>query len=555
MDKQINNSKEQMKMNTPFRFGFRITALTVTIAAVLAACEKSENQPAREEQEPDRPEVVMLDVALTGSVADTNGKPLDNVLVSTGSLSVTTGSDGTFTLTKAATVDNRTLIRFTKDGYFTLIRSAVKDDEMIMHVVLRQQGNTAVSLQTSFNASQAGTLAVGGMKVEIPASTLVSPDGSTYTGNVNAHLLYLDPNDNDFAGTMPGGDLAAIRSDNTEAQLISYGMAGITLADDDGNPLQLKNGTSAQLTFPIPDGMGNNPPATIPLWSFNEERGVWTEETAATLHGNVYTGPATHFSWYNLDLPARSVTIRGAVTDCENNPIPYLRIIVGQMAAITNSKGEYSLFAPAGIPLAIMVRSGDYHNYSPQISHDLPENPPNTTVTQNISLPCTDQVEPEPEPGHGIPLRQASITYHLTGQTLIFTFDNYGRRVRVDQNYGTDQHSVVIFDDLEQRALLGAGATWMEATCTGEEAENEYKKYTYTSFFESIPGLSILDYETIAGKQCSVITYNTGDCYTKYGGWDGIIMLMEDCRSVAMIATNVSPDIPADAFTRTMNVF
>ncbi|MDR1224305.1 MAG: DUF5018 domain-containing protein [Tannerella sp.] len=210
-------------------------------------------------------EAVMQDMALTGTVYDTGGNPLGGVSVVTGTLSATTGNDGKFMFEKAGTVDRRAIICFSKSGYFTLTRSGLKEDEMTVHAVLKRKGNTDASLQTSFNAGESKTLSVGGMKAQIPASALVKADGTPYSGSVTADMLYLDPNDGDFAETMPGGDLAAIRSDNSETQLISYGMTEITLTDDAGNPLQLQDGASSELAFPIPAGMENNPPATIPL--------------------------------------------------------------------------------------------------------------------------------------------------------------------------------------------------------------------------------------------------------------------------------------------------
>ncbi|MDR1524779.1 MAG: carboxypeptidase-like regulatory domain-containing protein, partial [Tannerella sp.] len=113
---------------------FKFLAVLMMAATVFASCGKDDNEPVIEEKpvlkEPvvEKPvEVVMQDVTLTGTVYDTNGNPLGGVLVATGSLSATTGSDGKFTFEKAGTVDRRAVIRFTKSGYFTLTRSGVKD--------------------------------------------------------------------------------------------------------------------------------------------------------------------------------------------------------------------------------------------------------------------------------------------------------------------------------------------------------------------------------------------------------------------------------------------
>ena len=247
---------------------------------MFASCKKDDGAP---DNNPAK--VNMQNLALSGTVRDAAGNPLGGVLVSTGSLSATTGANGTFAFEQAATLNNRALVRFEKSGYFALTRSGVKADEITLDVVMRRKGNSGASSQTSFNANEDRTLMAGEMKVAVPASALVRADGSAYTGTVNADMLYLDPNADDFAATMPGGDLVAIRSDNRVVQLVSYGMTEISLTD--------------------PAGMENNPPATIPLWYFDEERGVWVEEGTATLQGNVYVGSVEHFSWYkNIAISA-----------------------------------------------------------------------------------------------------------------------------------------------------------------------------------------------------------------------------------------------------------
>ncbi|MDR0429982.1 MAG: carboxypeptidase-like regulatory domain-containing protein [Tannerellaceae bacterium] len=535
------------------RTKFRFLAALIMAATLFASCEKEGNDPVIDEKPVD---VVMQDVALTGTVYDTDGNPLGGVLVATGSLSATTGSDGKFAFDKAGTVDRRALIRFTKSGYFTLTRSGVKEDEMTIHAVLKRKGNTDASLQTSFNASEAQTLSVGGMKAQIPASALVKADGSPYSGSVNADMFYLDPNAGDFAEAMPGGDLAAIRSDNSETQLLSYGMTEITLTDNTGNPLQLQDGTSSELTFPIPAGMENNPPATIPLWSFDEERGIWVEEGTATLQGNVYVGSVTHFSWHNLDVPTERVTIKGKVTDCENKPVSYVKVTVEQTAAVTNSKGEYSVFVPANTPVTVTVKSKDYSNYSPEVSHNVPGKQGGAVVTQDLSLPCRNQ-ETEPGDGSVFSVDKASVTYLMSGTEAIITFDNFGKRVRWDMNYGAEDHSVIIFDELTKTYTLGVSGMWIDYPYEGTSAGVLFAGFIYNeAIYANIPGFAALPNETIAGKSCQVFSYTENGCTNKIGTWNGLLMLAEDCEEgVVMIATAVSLDIPANAFTKTMDIF
>jgi protocatechuate 3,4-dioxygenase beta subunit len=506
------------------------------------------------EPEPKPPvEVVMQDVALAGIVLDVDGKPLAGVSVSTGSLKVSSGSDGAFAFSKAATVNNRAIVRFEKSGYFSITRSGVKENEMSLEVVMRRKGSDNASSQASFGANEAKTLSVGTMKAVIPASALVKADGSAYTGTVNADMLYLDPNDANFAEAMPGGDLAAIRSNNSTAQLLSYGMTEIALTDNAGNPLQLKNGASSELTFPIPAGMENNPPATIPLWYFDEERGLWVEEGTATLQGNVYKGTVSHFSWHNLDVPAERVTIKGKVTDCENKAVSYVKVTVDQTAAVTNSKGEYSVFVPANTPVAVKVKSKDYDGYSPEVSHNVPGKPGGTVVTQDIKLPCRTQA---PGDGSIFAIDKASVTYIIDGDEVIITFDNNGKRLRLDSNYGKEDHGVIIFDELARIYTIGASGFWMDFPYEGTSAGVVFGGFIYDeAIYSQLPGFTALPNETIAGKSCKVFSYTEDGCAYKMGTWNGLLMLVEGCDGVTMVATNVNLNVPSNAFSKTMNIF
>jgi hypothetical protein len=73
--------------------------------------------------------------------------------------------------------------------------------------------------------------------------------------------------------------------------------------------------------------------------------------------------------------------------------------------------------------------------------------------------------------------------------------------------------------------------------------------------FAQAPGFTALPNETIAGKSCKVFSYTDDGCTNKIGTWNGLLMLVEDCEGVSMVATNVSFSVPANAFTKTMKIF
>ncbi len=328
--------------------------------------------------------VTMKAATVEGTVLDTDGTPLSGVKVTSGESVTTTDERGNFLFSYVADADGRFLLTFSKEGYFGVTRSGLFEKNLSLQVVMqsKQGSNTATS---TFNAEKESTLEAEGMKVNIPASSLVTRDGRVHTGTVKAEMLYLSPENENFSTMMPGGDMAAVRTDESDAILLSYGMVEVSLNDGQGNKLQLREGEKSEMTFPIPENMKDNPPATIPLWYFDEGSGLWVEEGEATLQGNVYVGTVNHFSWHNLDVPAERVTIKGRVTDCQGRPVSRVLVTVDQTSCMTNADGRYTVYVPENTPVTAIVHSEDFFNYSPESSVSVPGQPGGSTV-ENVDL-------------------------------------------------------------------------------------------------------------------------------------------------------------------------
>ena len=323
------------------------------------------------------PELVegrMEDIALSGIVRDASGTPIEGVSIVSGSSAATTNTDGFFEFDQIQVVsvqNDRSVVRFSKAGYFDVVRSMDADDDAADGaswevVMCRKENNDFTSIKT-YSSSSDQTLQAGEMKIDMPQDGYkVDGTGVGYTGKVKSEMVYLDPNNERFSEMMPGGDLAAVRSDNSSAQLVSYGMTDLNMYAENGDKLQLKEGSKAKLTFPIPAGMGENPPASIPLWSFNENTGLWEEEGSATLQGNVYVGEVAHFSWVNLDYPEKQGTVYGYVKDDTGKVLPGVRLNIGQLLAptVTNSDGYYSHEVPANTAFSITVKAQYYGGIS-----------------------------------------------------------------------------------------------------------------------------------------------------------------------------------------------
>ena len=344
------------------------------------------------------PELVegrMEDIALSGIVRDASGTPIEGVSIVSGSSAATTNTDGFFEFDQIQVVsvqNDRSVVRFSKSGYFDVVRSMDADDaegaswEVVM---CKKENNDFTSIKT-YSSSSDQTLQAGDMKIDMPQDGYkVDGTGLSYTGKVKSEMVYLDPNNERFSEMMPGGDLAAVRSDNSSAQLVSYGMTDLNMYAENGDKLQLKDGSKAKLTFPIPAGMGENPPASIPLWSFNEKTGLWEEEGSAQLQGNVYVGEVAHFSWVNLDYPEKQGTVYGYVKDDTGKVLPGVRLNIGQLlgSKTTKSDGSYEQEVPANTDFSITVKNQYYGGINQDVSVKVSALSPGERRQIDITLP------------------------------------------------------------------------------------------------------------------------------------------------------------------------
>ena len=117
----------------------------------------------------------------------------------------------------------------------------------------------------------------GGGTIVFAPNTIQKSDGTPYTGTVKVAAKWLDPSDPSTMAKMPG-NLFGVNSRSEEVVLGTYGMIAVELESEAGESLNILSGNTAKVTTPVRTSMLNNAPNEIPLWSYNEEYGVWVEE-------------------------------------------------------------------------------------------------------------------------------------------------------------------------------------------------------------------------------------------------------------------------------------
>ncbi len=272
---------------------------------VFSACRKDDID-INKQQTPLPPEVI-IESAITGIVTDRNGQALENTMITLDGNTVTTDVNGYFLITGNAP-KRSALLHIEKTGYFRTHHAVtpIKHDTSITVIQLIQR-----DLSGSFSSDQGGLITMNnGASVTFASNSFIDHQGNLYQGSVNVYAHPLDPTDPDMFAFMPG-DLTAIDSDENYVGLKSYGMINVELEDDSGNPLQINK--EATISVPVPLSLRNNPPATIPLWYFDDTDGLWKEEGSATLDNNVYIGEVSHFTFWNCDIPFPLANIEGNI--------------------------------------------------------------------------------------------------------------------------------------------------------------------------------------------------------------------------------------------------
>ena len=137
----------------------------------------------------------------------------------------------------------------------------------------------------SFNASEPIEIPLGESsenrssfaELEIPANSLLSEDGTPFTGQANVRMSVTDPRNETDVLSAPG-DFTAVAEDGEQQMLQTFGMMKMTFKDDAGKPLAV---TKPMKVFIDPEQVnitvdkdGN---VTAKLYWLDKETGRWRE--------------------------------------------------------------------------------------------------------------------------------------------------------------------------------------------------------------------------------------------------------------------------------------
>lgn len=250
-----------------------------------------------------------VSTSVAGIVMDRNNQPIEGAAVTFGSSNTMTDENGAFKMDNVITMENAAYVRVFKEGYF--------DGSRKFFAFNNQRSNISIHLlektiQGTVDASGGNVTLPEGVKLDFPANAVKDSDGNLYNGTVQVAAQYLDPAANNIMQIMPG-NLRGVTTENVEEGLTTYGMVAVELLTPSGDPLNVADGKTVQITMPVTSAQMSDAPTEIPLWYFDEDAGTWKEEGKATLQGNEYVGEVSHFTFWNCDVNWDLIYLDGKV--------------------------------------------------------------------------------------------------------------------------------------------------------------------------------------------------------------------------------------------------
>ena len=262
---------------------------------------------------PEAQEIITSD--LYGRVLDLNDAPIAGAQVTLRSgidpLLTFTDEEGYFLLRSIPNKGEAAFISVQASGRVEGFRKFSLLPDLTNYTEIKMMGR---EVAVSFDAMSGGQASLpSGAQVTIAPGSCTDNNGNMYDGQVDVVMTWIDPTDEDLAQLMIG-DLSGIDSRGNLVTLRTMGMIQVELIAEDGSELNIVPELPATLRFPIPEEVRAAALATIPLWSYDENRGVWVEEGEAFLDGNFYEAEVTHFSSWNVDFLMDPIEITGVVS-------------------------------------------------------------------------------------------------------------------------------------------------------------------------------------------------------------------------------------------------
>jgi len=251
-----------------------------------------------------------------GHIIDADKKGLSNVTVEIAGCTTTTDAKGFYKFTNIP-ASNRTSVNLTKEGYIKQSEIiTIKDDTTNFLEVSIDENEYTWSYKSQEGSS--------GEKLEIASNVnYFDQNGSAYNEEINVFYSFKDTTTIEGRDLFPG-DFKGKDSDGVIVSFVSYGLMVLELKDKENNPLSI----SKPITINVKNIHSIND-ETIPLWYYNEDKGIWIEKGYAQRTENgKYSCEIPHTGVWSINKPIETEMglYKGKIIDADENPLSNVRI-------------------------------------------------------------------------------------------------------------------------------------------------------------------------------------------------------------------------------------
>jgi len=268
-------------------------------------------------------------ISITGWINDTNTNPIAYATVELVNTSFKVYSEQTGLYIIKNVPKGTYVLSVKKEGYAPYSVEVIVGDilPVTVNVILVKQ----IKIQDVPNIENGATVVdPEGNGIKIPPNSVFDEVGNPVVGPVEVYITPLDFSQPNDILAFPGGFQGVSASKQGErVDLESFALADFTIKKD-GKEVLLDTSAKAdnpgEITLDLPDDSPLNAGEEVPLWYFDEEKGVWIESGKGTVYndgGNkYYKAPVQHLTWWNCDAPITDKTcIQGYIKDEEGKPV------------------------------------------------------------------------------------------------------------------------------------------------------------------------------------------------------------------------------------------
>ncbi len=297
------------------------------------------------------PPIIEVESSYYGVVMDQESRELlsgATLITETGT--ITSDNFGYFTIRPSALSQEGSLIKVEMPGYFDAFKFVMPSPGNSTYIEIQMVKEKVLGV---LNTNETKTINISDpdTKITFQANSIADANGNAYSGDYEVLIHYYDSRETGYMESIPG-DLRGTDKEGNPVQLESYGMMAVELRSLAGEELNLLDGATATWQVSLVSEVADLP-LQIPLWSLDENTGIWIEDGMADLINGVYVGEVSHFSFWNCDWPYPLIEISGFIKDAAGQVVSDVFIEVkivdglGSGYGVTDNSGAFRGKVPA----------------------------------------------------------------------------------------------------------------------------------------------------------------------------------------------------------------